>query len=45
MKSISLIIYITFTILIIHTEATKKWLHEVTGYNQDNGNNGFVGIF
>ena len=44
MKSISLIIYFIFTILIIQVKTTKKWLHEVSGFNKD-GNNGFVGIY
>lgn len=44
MKSKSLITYFIFTILVIQVETTKKWLHEVSGYNKD-GNNGFVGIY
>ena len=45
MKSISLIIYFIFTILIIQTQAAKKWLPQVSGYNQNDGNNGYAGVF
>ena len=45
MKPISLIIYFVFTILIIQTQAAKKWLPQVTGFNKNDGNNGYAGIF
>ena len=45
MKSLSLIIYFILTLLVIKSEATKTWLPQVTGYNKNDANNGYAGIF
>lgn len=38
-------IYFIFCILIIQSEAAKIWLPHVTGYNKNDANNGYAGIF
>jgi len=46
MKSFSFIILYVLALLVIHSEAaTKKWLPTVTGYNKNDSNNGYAGIF
>ena len=38
-------IYFIICILIIQSEATKTWLPQVNGYNKNDANNGYAGIF
>jgi len=44
MKSISLILFFVLTILVITSEATKKWLPIVNGYNKNDAINGYAGL-
>ena len=43
MKSTSLIKYFLLAILIIET--SQEWLSQVTGYDKNDANNGYAGIF
>ena len=45
MKSLALIIYFILAILVIKSEASKKWLPQVTGYDKNDANNGYAGVF
>jgi len=45
MKSYTLLIYFVLAILVMKSEAAKKWLPQVTGYNRYDDNNGYAGIF
>ena len=45
MKSVALIIYFILSILVIKSEASKTWLPQVTGYDKNDANNGYAGIF
>jgi len=45
MKSFILITFFILAICAIGSEAAKTWLPAVTGYNKNDGNNGYAGIF
>ena len=45
MKSVDFIIYFILAILVIKSEASKIWLPQVNGYNKNDANNGYAGIF
>jgi len=44
MKSYGFIIYLILVILVAQSEAAKKWLPAVTGYNKNDSNNGYAGV-
>jgi len=44
MKSYSLILFFILTIIVFTSEAKKKWLPAVNGYNKNNDENGYAGI-
>ena len=45
MRSSALILSIFLSIFIIKSVATKTWLPQVSGYNKNDANNGYAGIF
>ena len=45
MKSYPLITYFILVILVMKSEAAKKWLPQVTGYSRYDDNNGYAGVF
>jgi len=44
MKSFSFIVFYVLALLVYHSEAAKKWLPEVSGYNKNDANNGYAGV-
>jgi membrane protein implicated in regulation of membrane protease activity len=45
MKLVVLNIFFILSILVVHSECAKKWLSQVKGYNKNDANNGYAGIF